>query len=416
MPVYLGTALHFTAIHGNPDIMNFLIDSGAPLEAMTQTGNTPLHLAVIQQNTNAVRVLVRRGANARAVNPQNDATPIGLSVYLKNAEAFEIFYYAGLLPMDEMIETPALHPQKPFYLAAYAGAKEVVLDLLKKGAKTDERSGNFSPLHAAAHGGDLETFQLLLKEGASLYYPNGHSLLYIAARYFNNSIVLDIIENHGNEPDWSTRASTQGEAELPEGTVYDCFKMLVNGTYCGIPGPIAFRLQFGWKLTAPLSPAEIADQQRFPENKFLFSPLFRSVLDVLSEKDKEWIDVIPSEVMEQCSSEELETLLIYAVAQGKVKTVQFLLEKRIKFQTALRHLKVIRMNPKRVDEYEPVHQVLQQWVNHLQRVEEAKPFLFTENSSLYTNRMPRELKGLLLDYFSFTPFSAQLPEPEMKNQ
>jgi 26S proteasome non-ATPase regulatory subunit 10 len=57
------TPLHFAADRGFNDIVAFLLDSGAPLDAVDLTGQTPLMLAVSCENTDVVRTLIARGAD-----------------------------------------------------------------------------------------------------------------------------------------------------------------------------------------------------------------------------------------------------------------------------------------------------------------------------------------------------------------
>ncbi len=57
------TPLHFAAIQGNVRVISLLLDAGADIGAVGESGYTPLHYAVEQSRLEAVRVLLERGAD-----------------------------------------------------------------------------------------------------------------------------------------------------------------------------------------------------------------------------------------------------------------------------------------------------------------------------------------------------------------
>lgn len=83
------TALHVASEHGNLEVMNLLIQSGADLNARAgkaqpapcgpnfgiRSNLTPLHLAVMNRNPKAVRLLLQKKANVEALDT-NQNTPI----------------------------------------------------------------------------------------------------------------------------------------------------------------------------------------------------------------------------------------------------------------------------------------------------------------------------------------------------
>ncbi|MGB8951409.1 MAG: ankyrin repeat domain-containing protein [Candidatus Aminicenantales bacterium] len=56
------TPLHYAARGGNAELITYLIDKGAKLEAQTAQVKTPLHLAAMNDLKDAVAVLLKRGA------------------------------------------------------------------------------------------------------------------------------------------------------------------------------------------------------------------------------------------------------------------------------------------------------------------------------------------------------------------
>lgn len=57
-------ALHYAAAGGDAEIVSLLADKGAPLDAVSPNGMTPLILAASEGHPDAVAVLLKRGANA----------------------------------------------------------------------------------------------------------------------------------------------------------------------------------------------------------------------------------------------------------------------------------------------------------------------------------------------------------------
>lgn len=65
------TALHYAAAAGQPEIIAYLLDQGAQIDAISPNRTTPLMMAVSSGRNKAVSVLIERGANLQA---RNDAS------------------------------------------------------------------------------------------------------------------------------------------------------------------------------------------------------------------------------------------------------------------------------------------------------------------------------------------------------
>jgi len=57
------TALHFAAQENKVDVVRYLIDAGAHLEAKSSIGRTPLHLSSLKGHQEVVQILVDSGAD-----------------------------------------------------------------------------------------------------------------------------------------------------------------------------------------------------------------------------------------------------------------------------------------------------------------------------------------------------------------
>ena len=62
------TPLHLAVLHGQQDIVVFLLDKGAKVNSKTSDGVTPLHEAAQTGNLEVVKVLLAHGADIHAVD------------------------------------------------------------------------------------------------------------------------------------------------------------------------------------------------------------------------------------------------------------------------------------------------------------------------------------------------------------
>ena len=70
--------LHFAAMDGDIDAIEACLAARFPIDQFDETGRTALHLAAQNNHLEAVRVLLRGGANVNAINPDVCGdTPLG---------------------------------------------------------------------------------------------------------------------------------------------------------------------------------------------------------------------------------------------------------------------------------------------------------------------------------------------------
>ena len=86
------TALHFACQENRLDVVEVLLDAGAPVDPVDQWGNTPLWRAVFNANGNArvVRRLVLAGADPDKANASSK-TPRELATTIANYDTSEYF-------------------------------------------------------------------------------------------------------------------------------------------------------------------------------------------------------------------------------------------------------------------------------------------------------------------------------------
>jgi ankyrin repeat protein len=215
------TLLHHAAGFGTLETLQWLVDAGADVKAKNKLGSTPLHWAVPEQAK--VRVLLARGA---AVNAKlNDGrTPLYLAALLGNGQAIlRMLLEHGADPglttlnkrtplmvaaaagdaeavrllLDAKASVNALDSagQTALMMASTAGSPAVVRLLLERGA--DARvltKRNESALGNAGTAGNVEVVRLLLEHGADVNARNirGYSPLMLAAS--SDTMPVDVVK------------------------------------------------------------------------------------------------------------------------------------------------------------------------------------------------------------------------------
>ncbi len=152
-----------TPLHNAPNIMcaEFLLENGALADVPDNDGMTPLHIFCEKGNLPVVRLLVSRGASLETRDLAGDA-PLHNAVYYEHAEIAEFLIKSGaqVNPAKEDGGTP-LHD------ASGQGNADMVAFLINAGADVNlrDKSGQ-TPLFFAAKEGHVKTVEILLSAGA----------------------------------------------------------------------------------------------------------------------------------------------------------------------------------------------------------------------------------------------------------
>lgn len=77
------TPLHIAVVQNDLEAIELIVDAGGDVNATDEEGYTPLHEAVEQGNDSAVHLLLRLGASVNA-KKNNGYTPCDLAVFLDN--------------------------------------------------------------------------------------------------------------------------------------------------------------------------------------------------------------------------------------------------------------------------------------------------------------------------------------------
>ncbi len=125
------TALHWAAEHGNAEMAEILIYSGASVHAFTRIGQyTPLHLASRSGSDQVVRMLIEADADVSATTTNSGATPLHLAAASGNAKSVALLAENGA----DVNALESAWQQTPLIFAASLNRVEVIRELLDQGA------------------------------------------------------------------------------------------------------------------------------------------------------------------------------------------------------------------------------------------------------------------------------------------
>uniref|UniRef100_UPI003AB038DD ankyrin-3 n=1 Tax=Centroberyx gerrardi TaxID=166262 RepID=UPI003AB038DD len=221
-------ALHLASKEGHVEVVAELIKQGANVDAATKKGNTALHIASLAGQTDVVKELVTNGANVNAQS-QNGFTPLYMAAQenhmdvvqflLDNGSSQSIATEDGFTPLavalqqghDQVVSLllendtkgkvrlPALH------IAARKDDTKAAALLLQNDHNADVESkmvvnrtteSGFTPLHIAAHYGNINVATLLLNRGAAVDFKarNDITPLHVASKRGNSNMVRLLVE------------------------------------------------------------------------------------------------------------------------------------------------------------------------------------------------------------------------------
>lgn len=201
------------AIHEqHTGVLKVLLEHGADLRPrFTESGQTVLHHAVTTHNHEAVRCLILAtidldARDARGFTALHDAAVEGNEAH--SGELLELLLSAGA---DIEAKTP--NGCTTLYIAAEQGALGAVQRLLDAGANIATRTNDHrTPLHIAAQQSHLEIVQRLLDEGAAMHVRDefGETPLHLACRDRGNKSLSVVKHLLG-------RGASVSEAADPDG-------------------------------------------------------------------------------------------------------------------------------------------------------------------------------------------------------
>ncbi|NXT57900.1 ANK2 protein, partial [Pluvianellus socialis] len=186
------TPLHCAARSGHDQVVELLLERGAPLLARTKNGLSPLHMAAQGDHVECVKHLLQHKA------PVDDVTLDYLTALHVAAHCGHYRVTKLLLDKRANPNARALNGFTPLHIACKKNRIKVMELLVKYGASIQAiTESGLTPIHVAAFMGHLNIVLLLLQNGASPDVTNirGETALHMAARAGQVEVVRCLLRN-----------------------------------------------------------------------------------------------------------------------------------------------------------------------------------------------------------------------------
>ncbi|CAG5103182.1 Oidioi.mRNA.OKI2018_I69.chr1.g655.t2.cds [Oikopleura dioica] len=189
------TALHIASLAGQDSIVEKLIEAGANPNLQAHGGFTPLYMAAQEGHADIVKQLLAAKAN-QSIPTTDGFTPLAVALQENRHDV------VNLLLEDDVkgkVKLPALH------IAARKNDVKAAALLLQNEPKNETEEvlivnrtteSGFTPLHIAAHYGNLGIASLLVSRSAGVNFvaKNGISPLHVASKRGHVGVVKMLLE------------------------------------------------------------------------------------------------------------------------------------------------------------------------------------------------------------------------------
>ncbi|KAM3592619.1 uncharacterized protein V6R79_022325 [Siganus canaliculatus] len=189
------TALHIASLAGQTEVVKELVTHSANVNAQSQNGFTPLYMAAQENHMDVVQFLLDHGSS-QSIATEDGFTPLAVALQQGHDQVVSL-----LLENDTKgkVRLPALH------IAARKDDTKAAALLLQNDHNADVESkmmvnrtteSGFTPLHIAAHYGNINVATLLLNRGAAVDFKarNDITPLHVASKRGNSNMVRLLLE------------------------------------------------------------------------------------------------------------------------------------------------------------------------------------------------------------------------------
>jgi len=155
------TPLHAAAWR-SPELVEYLAEHGADVNAKNLDGNTPLHNASTGDSTRCIKILCKYGAQVNAINKQG-MTPLMRAIQMQEAEAIQT-----LIACNADVSIADKEGRTALHYASIAGSGQMVDLLLQHGANVKKLDNKgHSPAWYALYYGNNGISEKLCSAGAA---------------------------------------------------------------------------------------------------------------------------------------------------------------------------------------------------------------------------------------------------------
>ncbi|XP_036841850.1 ankyrin-3 isoform X30 [Oncorhynchus mykiss] len=199
------TALHIASLAGQTEVVKELVTNGANVNAQSQNGFTPLYMAAQENHIEVVRFLLEHNSS-QSMATEDGFTPLAVALQQGHDQVVSL-----LLENDTKgkVRLPALH------IAARKDDTKAAALLLQNDRNADVESkmmvnktteSGFTPLHIAAHYGNINVATLLLNRGGAVDFMarNDITPLHVASKRGNSNMVKLLLDR-GSKIDAKTK-------------------------------------------------------------------------------------------------------------------------------------------------------------------------------------------------------------------
>ncbi|EEB90762.1 hypothetical protein MPER_10989, partial [Moniliophthora perniciosa FA553] len=189
---YGRTALHYAAMNGHPEICKVLLKNNSPPNGLDIDNYNPLVYATLRGCVECVRVILNHGdVLPQPTTPGGDVIPLSLASQAGHVDVVLLLLKRGARCLANS------NGEYPMHLAARQGHAHVCKVLLgQQGWDTPDKYHEWTPLfHAARYGRD-ECVRVLLEAGARVGIRDelGHLAVHYAAWYGHHNCVEALLD------------------------------------------------------------------------------------------------------------------------------------------------------------------------------------------------------------------------------